>query len=391
MKKTKIVIPALAVLLLSTAASVSGTVAWFSMNTAINVTGMTVTTKVSSSLQIAETNAEQYFSNANLQQTRAGLLEPASTIDGYNYFYTTDAKSNGAARQPSYVAYDESDIRNGNDPRTEATETNFSNALSNDYAAVTGKTSYDPKFHDAYGFPAYDPSAATTTGASSSNEVPFAYIDYSFYLKAFMQSTEKIALTNCNMLYDGGSLGQEHAWRVAFFAHKVDLGVAESNDTTTSAEGNLISVLDFAQSKNQNEVEAVEIEVGDEIPADTLYAKADLSGNPVAAIASATASEAGTYYKAKAGETAPKAVSATDATAPVKGQSAGVNNEAKITVAQSGTHVFKVVVRLWLEGEDVTCKSDTFASLTNSWTLELGFKLGSEAGVQNITNVVPQP
>ena len=56
MKKTKIVVPALAVLLLSTAASVSGTVAWFSMNTQIKVTGMTVTTKVSSSLQIAENN-----------------------------------------------------------------------------------------------------------------------------------------------------------------------------------------------------------------------------------------------------------------------------------------------------------------------------------------------
>ena len=54
MKKTKIIIPALGMLLLSTAASVSGTVAWFSMNASVTVTGMTVTTKVSSNLQIAE-------------------------------------------------------------------------------------------------------------------------------------------------------------------------------------------------------------------------------------------------------------------------------------------------------------------------------------------------
>ena len=391
MKKTKIVIPALAVLLLSTAASVSGTVAWFSMNTAINVTGMTVTTKVSSSLQIAENNLEAEFSNANLNQVRAGLLEPASTVDGDSYFYTTDARSNGAARQPSYVAYDESDIRNGDDPRTTPTvEENFSNALSNDYAAVTGKTSYDPKFHDAYGFPAYDPEAATTTGTTSSNEVPFAYIDYSFYLKAFMQNTEKIALTNCNMLYSGGSLGQEHAWRVAFFAHEVNLGVAENNATTTSDSDNLISILDFAQSKNQNEIEAVQIAEGDTVPADTLHAKADLSDAALVGAneGKATAGQAGTYYKAKAGETGPKAVSATDAIATVTGQSAGVNNEAAITVTTSTTHIFKVVVRLWLEGEDVTCKSDTFATLTNAWTLELGFKLGSEAGVRNITNNV---
>ena len=42
MKKTKIIIPALGMLLLSTAASVTGTVAWFSANTSVNAEGMTV-------------------------------------------------------------------------------------------------------------------------------------------------------------------------------------------------------------------------------------------------------------------------------------------------------------------------------------------------------------
>ena len=43
MKKTKVIIPALGLLLLSTAASVTGTVAWFAANATVTATGMTVT------------------------------------------------------------------------------------------------------------------------------------------------------------------------------------------------------------------------------------------------------------------------------------------------------------------------------------------------------------
>lgn len=42
MKKTKLIIPAIGMLLLSTAASITGTVAWFSMNTTVTATGMQV-------------------------------------------------------------------------------------------------------------------------------------------------------------------------------------------------------------------------------------------------------------------------------------------------------------------------------------------------------------
>ena len=45
MKKTKVIIPALGLLLLSTAASVTGTVAWFSMNGEVTANGMAVTAK----------------------------------------------------------------------------------------------------------------------------------------------------------------------------------------------------------------------------------------------------------------------------------------------------------------------------------------------------------
>ena len=49
MKKTKIIIPALGLLLLSTAASVTGTVAWFASNSTVTATGMQITAKTDSS------------------------------------------------------------------------------------------------------------------------------------------------------------------------------------------------------------------------------------------------------------------------------------------------------------------------------------------------------
>lgn len=56
MKKSKIIIPALAMLVLSSAATVTGTVAWFTMNTTAKAEGMVVSAKTSGSLIIKEAN-----------------------------------------------------------------------------------------------------------------------------------------------------------------------------------------------------------------------------------------------------------------------------------------------------------------------------------------------
>ena len=56
MKKSKIIIPALAMLVMSTAATVTGTVAWFTMNTTAKAEGMVVSAKTSGSLIIKEAN-----------------------------------------------------------------------------------------------------------------------------------------------------------------------------------------------------------------------------------------------------------------------------------------------------------------------------------------------
>ncbi len=54
MKKTKILVPALAVLALGMAASVTGTVAWFAANNVVNANGMQIQSSTPSSLAIGE-------------------------------------------------------------------------------------------------------------------------------------------------------------------------------------------------------------------------------------------------------------------------------------------------------------------------------------------------
>lgn len=53
------------------------------------------------------------------------------------------------------------------------------------------------------------------------------------------------------------------------------------------------------------------------------------------------------------------------------------------------TVFFKVVVRLWLEGEDTTCNNETFAKLTDKWALDVHAKLENSSannGAQVLTN-----
>lgn len=70
MKKAKIIIPALGMLLLSTAASITGTVAWFSMNTTVSATGMQVKAQADQVyLQII--NEDGLFSDTAAQNTAA--------------------------------------------------------------------------------------------------------------------------------------------------------------------------------------------------------------------------------------------------------------------------------------------------------------------------------
>ena len=364
MKKTKIIVPALAVLLLSTAASVSGTVAWFSMNTAIKVDGMSVKTKVGSNLQIAQTNLEANYSNADLTQSRAGILEPASTVDAANFYYTTNANAFGDANADAYTTYNE--------------DTAFANALAN-------KDNYDNDFNEAYGFA--EAPAAAAANATINETVCYGYIDYSFYLKTYFSSSgENICLSKCNMLYNNGVVDSGYSWRVALFSNPVNENTEQVDSATVAASGSLKSILDFESSKNWNEVTRTLL--ANEASTSGYFADPLLTQEPTGA----TADGKTYYYQASGQNTTPNAVSATN-TAPTAVSQANVAAKVATSTA-AGNARYKVVVRLWLEGEDVSCTVDTFAALTNLWTLDLEFKVGKNGendhtydGVQYIGSV----
>ena len=118
MKKTKIIIPALGLLLLSTAASVSGTVAWFAMNASVDATGLKIqaksdsvfllissTNSTASAIQ-AENNGAGFTSvNLNVSDQESQLLPSAhdtiatttDAVDPTNWYYKVANSANSYA------------------------------------------------------------------------------------------------------------------------------------------------------------------------------------------------------------------------------------------------------------------------------------------------------
>ncbi len=374
MKKTKIIIPALGMLLLSTAASVSGTVAWFSMNNSVTVTGMTVTTKVSSNLQISEANVEAQYGD-ELEQERSGILEPASSVNGVAFYYTTSASGNGVAKENTDADASHMTFK-------EYAE-NKSPALANAYA---GKANCDANFNSSYGFT--NPSIRETD--SGTDNVSYAYIDYSFYVKGtYASAADKIVLDYCDLAYknaegdDYGPITTAWAWRVGMFVAKANEG-QDIADSTAVAAGNLVTILDFQnKSLNQNEVTAVKPAASENALGTGYFSDPALTVSAAAAIPDGNTY----YYQASAENGTPKAVNGQTKTSyaaiGAKGNAQAIvdNNPTALT-----TQRYKVVIRLWLEGEDVSCTSTTFANLTRDWKLDLRFKQGSaETPVQYIT------
>lgn len=110
MKKTKVIIPALGILLLSTAASVTGTVAWFSANSTVQANGMKVKATTSESLVIRDQTPVQTATSVSFTSD-ATTLSPATHDSNYTT-YTTGLKfventetvnaSTGVAADPEY-------------------------------------------------------------------------------------------------------------------------------------------------------------------------------------------------------------------------------------------------------------------------------------------------
>ena len=81
MKKTKVIIPALGLLVLSTAASVTGTVAWFSANNTVSASGM--------SIKAVNNSANLYIANGIVSELASVNSTAPVTLSGYGVSATT--------------------------------------------------------------------------------------------------------------------------------------------------------------------------------------------------------------------------------------------------------------------------------------------------------------
>ncbi len=291
----KKLIPALALLLVSAVMLATSSFAWFSMNTTVTVTGMSVTAKVNDNLQIAPTDVDETgvedpenFKYGYVMTHTSQLLEPVSSANGVNFFYTStkNVQANGDAATETYVAY--------NHASTTAFDTNYG-----------------------------------TTGAKG-------YVEYAVQLKADNSSnaTKYVNLSTLNITYAGTAAAQK-AFRVAVFVN--DMGADGSTAATAPTESSLKTLIKMSESA---------------------------------------------YY------TTGNAVTSTSALGAITNKANVAANIGE--VAANSSRYFKVVVRLWLEGEDTTCTNTTFASLTETWDFDLAFTFdNATAGVtvlnQNVT------
>jgi hypothetical protein len=310
----------------------TSTYAWFTMNKEVEVTGLTMKTKVSSNLLISENNAEGTYVPDQMISGRKALLEPVSSVSGQtgSFYYTLDAKESGqkahAANSVAYVPYSEAKANLG---------TNESPSYNtNATAAPAGKYYYDDTFSKAYGV---EPSGDDYGTA-------YGYIDYVFYLKATGDTAgQQLVMTACdlNYTYPNGTLSDgttaidanvDKAWRIAVFASDITANGGKGN----TGDGASVGTLDPAASA-----------------AKTILAPSGANN-----------------------WTDGEAVNATTGTGTVTyGTAAVLDNN----IGAGVTKYYKVLIRAWLEGEDETCNSETYAKLTDAWSLDVEFKLENDA------------
>lgn len=332
MKKTKIIVPALGIIAFATAASITGTVAWFTANNAVSVTGMQFKTQVGNNLLIADNQTGATFTDAvfatSLTQTRKAKLEPVSSVDGVGFYYTTVANDNGSAKTASpFYAYSEGASQADTD---------------------ADKTAYDASFNTSYGV------ASPTTGWAGT--VLYGYVDYTFYLKASLASeNDRIVMNGCTMKYNNAALeASDKAWRIGVFAHEAS--------ASTSAGVTTVNTYTTAMAAGDNKT---------------------------------ILSPSGADYFTKTKGTEPAvvdAVSGVSGTTPTYGDVINFNSQAVIYEAENdgeANKVFKIVVRLWLEGEDTKCYVDNYKTLTADYTLSLSFvtELASVSPSTAVSNI----
>ena len=313
------------------------------MNKEVQVNGMELRTRVSGNLLICEDNVDASYKPDTVTQSRAALLEPVSSVNATtgSFFYTLDAAADGSkahiATSNNYIAYSEST----------ALTSGAIDLLGDDgySSSGAGKTAYDADFNGSDGYNVSGHAA----GATATYTNAYGYVDYTFYLKATADADDQaINLTRCNLVRnfkdtgDGSATDHEidddnNAWRIAIFA----------GDITSDDHDGLV-------------------------------------GTDVAATSSvATNLKTILAFEGKEYFTDGKAVSAENAAPSVA--VTNLDTAAVIDTLDNGeTAYYKVVVRVWLEGEDKDCFSGNYSLKEQQYKLDLAFELGKGIPVEKI-------
>ncbi|MBQ9468217.1 MAG: hypothetical protein IJU52_04335 [Clostridia bacterium] len=198
---------------------------------------------------------------------------------------------------------------------------------------ATDTTNYTNAFSQNYGV-----SKSIANARITGQDKAVGYVDYVFQLKATntQGSAAPIKLTKLDFTYTqtGSEVENTKAYRVAFFVEDITDG------TATAAPGTINAIYTVSGADNFTSGKAVKD--------------------------ATTVDDLSTAYATAAVDLA--------------------------SVPATTTKYYKVVVRLWLEGEDNTCNNETFMLLTGQWALDLEMELGSTAtGVANITKITATP
>lgn len=330
----KKLIPAAGSLMVSAVMLATSTYAWFTMNKHVEVTGMEMKTKVGTNLLICSDNVETNYSSAILVEGRKALLEPVSSINGTtgSFWYTVNATARGTKESDATI-----------------TQYNETQEVAN---TVAGKFAYDKAFNGTYGVK--DTSTLFTTEnigmTNSENGAAYGYVDYVFYLKGTSDTAnQQLRMTECDILYNGENITSatstvgtdvDRAWRVGVF-------VQQLNAATQGGKG------------NSGEAAAV----GQIDPAST-------ASNQKAILGLANS----TYFT---NGQAQASASALGNVVNFKNGAANTEGVVLDTFENAGTTAYyKVLVRVWLDGEDDTCNSATYAALqSGKWSLSCKFDL----------------
>jgi hypothetical protein len=317
---------AVAMTLVATVALGSSTYAWFTLNKTVNVTGMDVKTKVGENLLISHVTGTGVAKNAD----STFVTEDNTTIKAW----LEPVSTNTAAATNFWYTLD----AKADGSKLSAT-TEYVDYDSVGLGAASDATNYANKFSQAYGV---TKTEVTTFGATTSpSDAAVGYVDYTFQLKAVNTSgsAQEIHLTQLDLVYDGIESPVEDAFRVAVFCEPE--AASHTDDSDYFAAG----------------------------------------GTTLKKFYKTTAAN---YFTTKSGASAANTVTAITTFA----DEASSDNKLA-SVAADTTAYYNVVVRLWIEGEDTTCNSQTFAELTEKWSLSLQLDLGTpDAGAVNGNPIV---